>query len=75
MQIAYSFLSTRRVNEAVGSNTLSYVSYGAMSDLVKYGITAGLAVQAVSGQWVVILTTVIGGIIGNTIGHITKAGD
>lgn len=72
LQIAYSFLSTRRVNAAVADSTLIYVSYGFASDLVKYAITAGLAIQAVNGQWIVIVTTVIGGAIGNTLGHLTK---
>jgi hypothetical protein len=72
LQATYSYLSTIRVKAAIADSTLNYVSYAFMSDLVKYAITAGLAVQAVNGEWIVIVTTVIGGAIGNTMAHIKK---
>lgn len=72
LQTAYSFLSTRRVNAAIGDSTISYVSYGFMSDSVKYLITAGLAVQSMNNNWLAIAITVFGGVLGNTIGHLTK---
>lgn len=69
LQAIYSFLSTVRVNFAVGDNTTHYVLAGMMSDTVKYGISAGVAIEAVNGSMVIIGTTVIGGMIGNYIGH------
>lgn len=69
LQAVYSFLATVRVNEAVGNNTKRYVMTAAASDLVKYGITAGLALQAVQGAFLCILTTVLGGMLGNLLGH------
>lgn len=69
LQAVYSFLSTIRVNFAVGDNTKHYVIAGMLSDSVKYGISAGVAIEAVNGQLLIIATTVIGGMIGNYIGH------
>jgi len=72
-QVAYSFLSTCRVNDAVKDKTFQYVVTAGMSDIVKYGITAGMAYQvANNGQWWIIATTVMGGVIGNTSGHLYK---
>lgn len=70
MQSVYSFLSTLRINDAVGDSSLRYIISAAGSDIVKYSISATIAVQVVlHDQWIVILTTVCGGIIGNFLGH------
>lgn len=72
LQAVYSYLSTHRMNESVGDSTYRYVSYCVANDLVKYVIMAVIAYQSVHGQWLIILTTVLGGAVGNTFGHITK---
>lgn len=69
LQAVYSFLATIRVNFAVGDNTTHYVAAGMLSDTVKYGISAGVAIEAVNGQLLIIFTTVVGGMIGNYLGH------
>lgn len=73
LQSVYSFLSTCRINDAVGNNTLKYVLSAGMSDIVKYTISANIAVQVVLfSQWLTIFTTVLGGILGNFLGHKLK---
>ena len=73
LQAAYSFLSTCRVNDAVADDTVRYVVTAALSDLAKYSITAGIAFNvALNADWITIVTTVIGGIVGNGAGHIYK---
>lgn len=67
----YAFTATRRVTSVINECTFTYVRYGILNDAVKYGITAILAVQAVNGDWIIIITTIVGGAIGNAIGHKT----
>lgn len=74
LQSVYSFLSTLRINDAVGNSTIKYIISAAGSDIVKYSISATIAVQVVlHDQWIVILTTVLGGIVGNYLGHRLKS--
>lgn len=70
LQAVYSFLSTCRMNDAVGNKTLRYVLSAMASDVVKYSITAVIALQVVKNDnWLIILSTVIGGAVGNYLGH------
>lgn len=70
LQMIYSFLSTCRVNDAVSANTFRYVWVGALTDLVKHVITVGMAIHVVThNEFAIIGTTVLGGIIGNALGH------
>lgn len=69
LQMVYAYTATKRVTSIIRESAFTYVRFGILNDAVKYGITAILAVQAVNGDWIVIATTILGGAIGNAIGH------
>lgn len=71
-QALSSYLSTATLHAAIGKSAARFVATAALSDIVKLTVYTSVAVMAVRGSWWGIIAAVAGGVVGNSIAHVTN---